>query len=698
MKSNRRGFIKLSGLSGIGLASAGTLPGFLKEGITKSESGSQTEAAPPFEPLNRFPEVMQEYFVKRLRKIEQDAAIRRSGLNSKSEAEAYVKEVKEKVQECFGPWPDKTPLNSRVTKRLKRDTYTIENVIFESRPGYPVTANLYIPKNLKSPAPAVIGTCGHNDTGKAATLSTQQFAQGLVKLGYVVLVFDPVGQGERLQYPTPEGKSRIGIGVREHLYSGNPLFLLGDSLSAWFAWDGIRAVDYLLTRKEVDPNHIGITGVSGGGTQTTWICSADPRITMAAPACFINTFLTNLENEEVADTEQIPPRALAMGLDHSDFLAAMAPKPIIILTQENDFFDVRGAEEAFKRLKPLYKLLGSEQNVQLDVGPGGHSYPKESREAMYSLFNNATKISNTSLEPALTVEKQEDLWCTPNGQVGETGARTIFSFRKEASLELKSKRPNLQGEKLKQAVLHALKIPLSEGVPHFRILRAGGDRDYPKKFAVNYVIETEQDIFAIVYRLSDTLLYSRPPRGIKRAVLYVSHSSSDDELRTEPLLAEIIKNEPDSAIFTCDVRGIGESKPNSTWKTFEEPYGTDYFYAAHSIMLDYPYVGQKTYDILRIIDWLKSFGHQEIHLVAKGWGAIPATFAALLSDTVSQVTLKNSLTSYSDIAESEYYNWPLESFLPGVLKTFDLPDCYSSLKAKNLRLIETWDAKAEVSI
>ena len=401
-----------------------------------------------------------------------------------------------------------------------------------------------------------------------------------------------------------------------------------------------------------------------------------------------------MRTEEVADTEQIPPRAIAMGLDHSDFLAAMAPKPVIILSQENDFFDVRGAEEAFSRLKPLYKLLGSEQNVELNIGPGGHSYPKASREAMYALFNRATNVSDRNTEDALTVEKQEDLWCTPHGQVGGRGARNIYSFRKEASIALKSKRANLQGEKLKQAVLKTLKLPLSNGIPHFRVLRAGRNRNYPKKFAASYVVETEPGIFTIVYRLNDTVLYSRPPRGFKRAVLYVSHKSSDDELRNEPLLTEIIKNEPDSAIFTCDIRGIGESKPNSTWKTFEEPYGVDYFYSAYSIMLDYPYVGQKTYDVLRVIDWLESFGHQEVHIVAKGWGSVPAAFAAILSDTVSQVTLKNALTSYSDIAESEYYNWPLESFVPGVLKLFDMPDCYRALERKKLRIIDPWDEKA----
>ena len=109
-------------------------------------------------------------------------------------------------------------------------------------------------------------------------------------------------------------------------------------------------------------------------------------------------------------------------------------------------------------------------------------------------------------------------------------------------------------------------------------------------------------------------------------------------------------------------------------------------------MLDYPYAGQKTYDLLRVLDWLASFGHEEIHLAAKGWGAIPATFAALLSSSVAQVTLKNALTSYTDVAESERYTWPLSAFVPDVLKTFDLPDCYRELARKNLRQVKPWGA------
>jgi hypothetical protein len=109
-------------------------------------------------------------------------------------------------------------------------------------------------------------------------------------------------------------------------------------------------------------------------------------------------------------------------------------------------------------------------------------------------------------------------------------------------------------------------------------------------------------------------------------------------------------------------------------------------------MLDYPYIGQRTFDVLRVLDWLNAWGYGQIHLAAKGSGALPATFAALLSSQVIQVTLKNALTSYTEVAEARDYNWPLSALPPGVLTSFDLPDCYRELRKKNLKLVEPWGA------
>ena len=204
-------------------------------------------------------------------------------------------------------------------------------------------------------------------------------------------------------------------------------------------------------------------------------------------------------------------------------------------------------------------------------------------------------------------------------------------------------------------------------------------------------METEPGIQALVTRLIDDQLMSRPPRGQTRAILYVSHRSADIELRDEALIEQLRKSDSDAAFFACDVRGIGDSQPDICGSnSFLDPYGSDYFLAAHGLMLDRPYVAQRTFDVLRVVDWLVDHGHTEIHLAGRGWGAIPAAFAALLSNAVKQVTLKNGLRSFTELAQSEDYRWPFANLLPGVLQSFDLPDIYQELQAKGIKNIEPW--------
>lgn len=651
--------------------------------------------APALAALNRFPRMVQEFFVARENALHQQRLERLAALKTKADAEAYVRAIRAKIRESFGPFPEKTPLNARVTKSSDRDAYTIEHVLFESRPGFVVSANLYIPKGRRFPLPGVVGSCGHSVNGKAID-TYQSFCQGLARLGYVVLIFDPIGQGERMQYVDANWKPMRGTGTAEHNYAGIQQVLVDERFCTWRAWDAIRALDYLVTRKEVDTRHLGITGNSGGGTMTTWLCGLDDRWTMAAPSCFVTELRRNMENELGADMEQIPPRALALGLDHEDFLAALAPKPVIILAKEKDYFDARGNEAAYERLKRLYRLLGAENNVAYFIGPTYHGYSQENREAMYRWFNRCTGISDATTEPALVLEKEESLWCAPQGQVAALGSKPIHDFIRDKSKVLASnrtRRGTLDAAALGRAVAETLRLPQRAGVPEFRILRPLPDRKYPLRHALPYMVETDRGVHALVYRLTREPLLSRPPRETRKAILYVSDQSADVELRSEPLVRELIDADPDAAFHTCDVRGIGESTPQTTSLNNREEYNTDYFYSSHALLIDYPYIGQRTFDVLRVLDWLAGWGYDQVHLAARGQGAAPAAFAALLAPAVTRVTLKHPPASYAEIAEARDYSWPLSALPPGALAAFDLPDCYRVLKAKDLRLLEPLGAK-----
>jgi pimeloyl-ACP methyl ester carboxylesterase len=290
------------------------------------------------------------------------------------------------------------------------------------------------------------------------------------------------------------------------------------------------------------------------------------------------------------------------------------------------------------------------------------------------------------------LEKEETLWCTPHGQVAELKSRPIYSFTEEKSRTLASKRRNLEGEALEKAVTETLRLPRRTGTPEFRILRPLPDRKYPLRHALPYMVETDPGVHAIVYRLTKEPLLSRPPRDTSKAILYVSHESADQELRNEPLIRDLIAAEPDAALYTCDVRGVGDSEPQTTSVNDRGEYSTDYFYSSHATMLDYPYAGQRTFDVLRVLEWLNAWGHGQVHLAGRGYGALAAAFAALLSPYVARVTLKNALSSYAEVANAKDYRWPLSALPPGALTSFDLPDCYRELQKKSLKLLEPWGA------
>jgi cephalosporin-C deacetylase-like acetyl esterase len=642
--------------------------------------------------LNRFPRMMQDWLVTEVRAAESRGNAKREALKTKADAEAYVKSVQDRIRQCFGPMPERTPLNAKVTKVLERGGYRIENIYYESRPGFMVTGNLYLPKSAKH-VPGVIGVCGHSLNGKAAE-AYQSFAQGLARQGMACFIIDPPGQGERFQYLNEKLGSRLGGGVAEHNQMGNHQVLVGEVLGGWFAWDAMRALDYLLTRSEIDPQHIGITGNSGGGTQTTWLCGLEPRFTMGAPSCFVTTFRRGAENELPQDNEQCPPGVLAADLDHCDFLAAMAPKPVIIMAQEKDYFDARGSAETYERLKKLYTLLGKPENIQLHIGPDPHGYTQANREAMYRFFGKVTGIAVLATEPEMKIESDADLQCTPEGQATRLGSKMLMTYTREKAEALAAKRAPLQGEALSKAMRDVLTLPsIPASAPDYRILRNVGSRKYPKKEYCTYAVETGGGVYALVTRLSDEALTSRLPRGQTKAVLYVSHRSADAELRDDAFVKELIAAAPDAAFFACDVRGIGESQPDTCGANqFLRPYGSHYFYAAFALMLGQPLLGQRTYDLLRVIQLLVAAGHTEIHLAGKGWGALPAALAAVLSQEVQQVTLKNALTSFHEIAIHEDYQWPYAVMPFGVLEHFDLPDCYRALEAKKLSNLEPWGA------
>ncbi|GGW24446.1 alpha/beta hydrolase family protein [Arenibacter certesii] len=222
------------------------------------------------------------------------------GLKTKSDWISYRDSIKKLLIAPLSKF-EKTPLNPQVTGTIERDDFKVENILFESHPGFYVTASLFLPNHRQDPAPALIYTSGHTDLGFRSE-GYQHVILNLVSKGFIVLAYDPIGQGERLQYLNAKtSKSKIGGPTQEHSYAGAQTLLWGTSLSDYFIWDGIRAVDYLYTRPEVDISRIGITGRSGGGTQTAMIAACDERIYAAAPEAFITNYKRLLQSIGIQD-------------------------------------------------------------------------------------------------------------------------------------------------------------------------------------------------------------------------------------------------------------------------------------------------------------------------------------------------------------------------------------------------------------
>jgi dienelactone hydrolase len=650
-------------------------------------------------PLHRFPRMLQEDLVSRVREHYRANHARVMGLTTRAEAEAYCAEVRAKVDRVFGPWPEKTPLNLRVTGELDRGAYRVRTLLFDSRPHFTVSANLYLPQGHAGPRPAVLSPCGHSWLAKAGACY-QEYAQALARLGYIVLIFDPMGQAERLQYPDGQGESRFGLGpsypsVHEHNAMDRQLCLTGDWIGRWFVWDGIRALDVLLAQPDVDPARIGVTGVSGGGTMTAYAVACDPRITMAAPCCWVSSWYHNMLNEEPLDAEQCPPGILAPGLEQSDLLLARAPNPLILLTEEQDFFDQRGSLEAFDRIRHVYRLFGAEDQAAYYVGPGTHGYWQGAREAMCAFFNRRAGITAPSPEGTLVLDTPDALRCTPTGQVSDLpGARCVPAFTAARSRALAAERGEPQGGDLRQRVLNLLRLPELHGPPDYRVLRPWNERGYARPHANQCVLETDPHYGAqaIVTELEDEWRTSRPLCGGPAAVLYLPHLSSDAELRDDPHVREM--SMLNQVFFACDYRGIGESRPDTCRPdAFFGMYGSDYHYASYANMLGESLVSWRVHDVLCTLDWMATFGYDQVHLVAQGWGAIPGALAALLDDRVRQVTLIHAPASYAELAEAPLQNWPFSAMLPGILEQCDLPDVYRALAAtREFRLYETWDA------
>ncbi|MBM4040743.1 MAG: hypothetical protein FJ290_19745 [Planctomycetes bacterium] len=629
---------------------------------------------------------------------------RKQKVQTAADVLAHQRYLRETFAELIGGLPERTPLNPRRVGRLERSGYAVEKVLFESRPHFYVSANLYLPAARRGPCPAILVPCGHAREGKAYP-EYQRLAQGLAKHGFVVLVYDPLGQGERSQYwDYARGDSRIGMCCPEHEYAGTQSLLVGVNLAAYRIWDGMRALDYLCTRDEVDVTRLGCTGCSGGGTLTTYLVALEERLRAAMPVCYITSREAWLATGQIADAEQVQDRIIERGIDHSDLLIAGAPRAIRIGAASRDYFPIEGTRRAFDELRRMYALLGVEEAADLFVADGEHGYSQPLREAAYqwfhlwlggekdsrSLFPPAEKTPGVFFpaEPPTEPEAVEELWCTPDGQVNTLGSRTVFCFTREQALALPPPPPDMasrgdaeewQGE-MRARLLELLNVPAGHGAPTCDQLGVF----YRGKCGIEQLtFQSERGITI------PALLFvpDKEPGQKWPGIVYVHQDGKEAEAGPTGTI-QMLASEG-NVVLAIDVRGIGEAHSIGAIPRDYAFMGTDGYHFYQYGMLGHTLVGRRVHDVLRGLALLAErpeVDAERLSIVGQGSGGILALFAAALDGRAGTAVCCQSLLAYQAIATNEFHSWRPPDFVPGILRVCDLPQVAACVAPRRLVL------------
>src|SRR3989449_2762156 len=353
-------------------------------------------------------------------------------------------ELRQRLLQMIGGLPEvKTNLRPRVTGRIQMDGFTIEKLIFQSLPGVYVTALVYVPDDHSKKHPAVLVPAGHASDGK---FHYQALSQRLAGRGYVVISWDPVGQGERSQFwDATTGKSRYNLICGEHAVMGNLAYLAGANLARWEIWDGIRAVDYLFTRPEVDTERISIVGTSGGGFQATLIAALDKRIKVVVPSCYITALPMRIFNRIFSDPDSDPEQDLfgmiSNGIDHPGLLLLLYPRPVLVAAAVLDFFPIEGTHKTFRELSSLYERFHHGDRLALAEGYHAHQFSPENQEAALDFLDHFNGLPWRRGLPPVKELGDKTLQCTRTGQVmlDFADARSLMDVIRDYYLEHRNK-------------------------------------------------------------------------------------------------------------------------------------------------------------------------------------------------------------------------------------------------------------------
>jgi len=666
---------------------AGIAAVFVAATLTAADLSIPAERFPNGEPAT----MMKQYWLGQV-----DAATRRwqesyEQRKTPEEIAVHQQRQREIMLAAFGRLPERTPLAPRITGTVTRQGYRIEKVVFQSQPQHYVTAHFYLPDPARhrAPYPGVVVPCGHARTAKGHD-EYQSMGALLALNGMAALVFDPIDQGERQQH-VGEGSSPELWGTRAHSIVGVASILLGRNTATFLLWDSMRAVDYLQSRPEIDPQRIGATGNSGGGTQTSYLTALDDRIRAAAISCYLCGFPALLNTIGPQDAEQNIFGLVGSGIDHSDFITMRAPVPALICAATQDFFDIKGAWDVFRQAKRVYTRLGHAERVDLLENDAKHNYDKTQREAVARWMSRWLLGRDEAItEPPLVLLNAEEMRCLSEGGVmALPGARSVYDLNQDYENELSRARTSRWQMGERQQLLD--EVRRLTGIRPLRDLPA------PKVETLGRIERAGYHVEKRVLQPEDGIalpalhFVPRTPSG--RVVLYLHERGYAAAAAAGGAIEKLVT--AGDTVLAVDLRGVGQTHPGGPPLPGGRP-PSDNKDVNMAYLLGRSYVGTRAEDVLVAARYaaglVRPGAAAAVELVAVGKVGVPALHAAALEPQLfGAVKISRMLTSWSNVIQSRLSDDQLVNAVHGALLHYDLPNLAGTIGRK-LVLTEPLDA------
>lgn len=619
----------------------------------------------PVAPKTDLRMMVRRHIVDEACRLLEDAARRREAAFASGTWDAWRRDIREKVRAALGDpvFGSAAPaLNVRAVSRHECSGYAIENVLFESFPGWDVNASVFLPdaSAYPPPWPAIVVPVGHS--GKQMK-HYQLPAQAFARLGYVAILFDPPGMAGEKQRRN------------DHFKDGVRCYLCGFSSNRYFVLDALRCVDYLATRADVDMhNGVGMTGVSGGGATTTIAALLDERIRAIGPSCCAVPNVQHPILDAYAPcAETLAPNRFSDGYDDIDVLIAAMPTPVLLMAGAKDeVFKEAMSDAIAEEVRRDFARAGQDGRFDYFKDPGGHAYTLEMAVAFVRWMDRWVRNTPERVLPELRdVEMVPAEWlqCHPRQDVD------IFTANRDYAHSL---RENRSATVTPEVVRALVRMPAESGCPH---AETG-----PATLAWFHNLQELLLTPEAGIELPATLLCPAKPGWRGPAILYFDDRGRWTDLRSDgPLtaMAGFCREDADGlALMTVDLRGWGDSVPADLPYEMAGWGARDRWISYVSAALGDPVLAMRVRDGMAALAYLRSrteIDPARIVIGGHGMGGVVAMHVALLDGHTAGVFSVESLAAFELLAESPEYRWSQEDFLPSVLRHYDIPVLARSL-------------------